>query len=137
MSLGNLNDGRGHRRIPLANGIDGVLISGKHSVLVSLREIGMEQPVKQIRRGLLKCLRQLPIGAVSLGQVHLRVLAMSLAVHQARPGSGNAQAEDEAHDDDEQRPPKVNHLVALGLGLQRKWRIVPVSSLLLSLGALE
>lgn len=106
-------------------------------MLVSLREIGMEQPVKQIRRGLLKCICQLPIGAVSLGQVHLRVVAVSLAVHQARPGSGNAQAEDEAHDDDEQRPPKVNHLVALALALQRKWRIVPVSGLLLSLGARE
>lgn len=106
-------------------------------MLVSLREIGMEQPVKHIRRGLLKCLRQFSIGAVSLGQVHLRVVVVSLAVHQARPGSGNTQAKDEAHDNDEQRPPKVNHLVALALFLQRKWRIVLESGLLLSLGALE
>lgn len=106
-------------------------------MLVSLREIGMQQPVEEIRRGLLKRLGQLPVGAVSLGHGHLGVVVVSLAVDEARPSGGNAQAKDEAHDNDEQRPPKVNHLVALALALQRRWRIVPVSSLLLSFGALE
>lgn len=108
-------------------------------MLVSLREICVKQPVEEIRRGLLKCLRQLPIGAVSLGHGHLGVVGVSLAVYEARPCGGNAQAEDEAHDNDEQRSPKVNHLVALALalGLQCKWRIVLVSGLLLSFGALQ
>lgn len=110
-------------------------------MLVSLREIGVKQPVEEIRRGLLKCLCQLPIGTVSLGQGHLGVVVVSLAVHEARPCGGNTQAKYEAHDDDEQRSPKVNHLVALALALalvlQCKWRIVPVSSLLLSFGALQ
>jgi hypothetical protein len=36
-------------------------------MLVSLREIGMEQPVKEIRRSLLKSFHQLPVGTMSLG----------------------------------------------------------------------
>lgn len=81
-------------------------------MLVSLGEIGMQQSVKQIRRCLLKGLNQLPVGAMSLGHSHLGVVA----VDDARSSSDDAQAEDEAHCDDEQCPPKVNHLVP-GLGL--------------------
>lgn len=99
-------------------------------MLVSLREIGMQQPVKQVRRRLLKCLSQLPVGGVSLGHGHLGVVA----VDDAGPSSGNAQAKDEAHCDDEQCPPKVNHLPVLGWGLLGK---VLISGLLLSLGALQ
>lgn len=99
-------------------------------MLVSLGEIGMQQPVKQIRRRLLKCLGQLPVGGVSLGHGHLGVVA----VDDAGPSSGNAQAEDEAHCDDEQCPPKVNHLPIPVGGLLRK---VLISGLLLSLGALQ
>lgn len=100
-------------------------------MLVSLGEISMQQPVKQIRRRLLKCLSQLPVGGVSLGHGHLVGL---VAVDDAGPSSGNAQAEDEAHCDDEQCPPKVNHLPILAGGLLRE---VLISGLLLSLGALQ
>lgn len=98
-------------------------------MLVSLGEIGMQQPVKQVRRRLLKGLGQLPVGCVSLGHGHLGVVA----VDDAGSSSGNAQAEDEAHCDDEQRPPKVNHLL-VAWGLLCK---VLISGLLLSLGALQ
>lgn len=83
-------------------------------MLVSLGKIGMQQPVKQVRRRLLKCLGQLPVGGVSLGHGHLVGL---VAVDDAGPSSSNAQAEDEAHCDDEQCPPKVNHLPILAWGL--------------------
>lgn len=86
--------------------------------------------MKQVRRCLLKCLGQLPVGGVSLGYGHLGVVA----VDDAGPSSGNAQAEDEAHCDDEQCSPKVNHLPILPGGLLR-W--VLISGLLLSLGALQ
>lgn len=97
-------------------------------MLVSLREIGMQQPVKEIGRRLLKCLHQLATGTVKLGHGHLGVV---VAVAEARSCSGNAQAEDEAHCDDEQCPPKVNHLLVVW-GQLRKTLI---SGLLLSLGA--
>lgn len=76
-------------------------------MLVPLGEIGMQQPVKQVGRCLVELPDQLAAGSVSLGHGHLGV---PVAVDEAWSSRGHAQAEDEADGDDDQCPPKVNHL---------------------------
>lgn len=89
------------------DGINGFGVRGKDAVLVSLGEIGMQQPVKQVGRRLVEFPNQLAAGPVSLGHGHLGV---PVAVDEAGSSRRHAQAEDEADGDDDKCPPKVNHL---------------------------
>lgn len=125
LSFGQAGQGRSQTGLIGTDGLDGLVVRFIDAVLISVREVGVQQPMKKVRRWVL-----------GQGDLYL-VVRDTMATAQASCccrvfGNGNAQANEQANDEGHGQPPDGGHF-SFRLGILGSGR--DESSLLLFLCA--